>query len=324
MRSKYVFIGLCLLLASCSADKPEMEVTLHTCAPMPSPRASATCFVVDGQAYVFAGRDQNGRLLNDLWRYSPETDTWDSICEAPLSPRVNATSCVHEDKVYLGLGFNGKHGRDSSYLREWWEYTPGTDTWRQLANYPNHYTDDATSFVGDGELYVGYGFNWNYRRDMFRYTIATNKWDSIDVHVAMHAYPLRSFGGTGCTCNKRHFMGTGYYRHSLDWWAELVDGTHWEERTPVPGQKRTLAASAATDRYIYLTGGIHYGGVLTTGEVLGDIRRYDPQTDTWTYIAILPEGLINHICFTLGKRVFVGLGETEEWQVNDKLYWFEE
>ena len=69
---------------------------------------------------------------------------------------------------------------------------------------------------------------------------------------------------------------------------------------------------------------MHYGGVNTTGEVLRDIRRYDPQTDSWSLVALLPEGMMNHVSFAVGKRVFIGLGETEEWQLSDKLYYFEE
>ncbi len=290
---------------------------------MPSPRASAACFVVDDRAYVFAGRDSNGTYLNDLWCYDPAKDEWTNAGTSPMRGRVNATACVKDDKVYLGLGFNGRHGQDTSYLKDWWEYVPATKQWTQLADYPNEYTDKATCFVGEKELYVGYGFCWNYRRDLFRYDIATNRWDSVDVEVSFHGYPTRSFGGTGCTCQKRHFMGTGYFRHSLDWWAEF-DGQHWTKRTSVPGRARTLAASAATSQYIYVTAGIHYGGITTDGEVLKDIQRYDPATDRWTYVTVLPKGLLNHNCFTIGKRVYIGLGENEEWNINDKLYWFEE
>lgn len=310
------------MLLSCS-QQPELDVTLHASAVMPSPRASAVTFVVDDKAYVFAGRDSSGKYLNDLWCYDPAADTWTSIGAAPVQARVNATACVKDDKVYIGLGFNGKHGRDTSYLRDWWEYVPTTNQWKQLADYPNEYTDRATCFVGENELYVGYGFYWNYRRDMFRYDIAKNRWDSVDTGVSFHGYPTRSFGGTGCTCQKRHFMGTGYYRQSLDWWAEF-DGQHWSKRTAVPGRARTLAASTATNKYLYVTAGIHYGGITTDGEVLRDIRRYNPENDRWTYVAVLPEGLLNHACFAIGKRVYVGLGENEDWKINDKLYWFEE
>lgn len=320
---RLLVIVFAALLMACS-EKPVLDVTVHTCAPMPSPRACATTFVMNGQAYLFAGRDANGKALNDLWRYTPQTDTWEKIGNTPLTPRVNATACVHKDKVYLGLGFNGRYDVKESYPRDWWEYTPATGQWKELASYPNHYTDCATSFADEDELYVGYGFFSAYRRDMFRYSIAEDRWDSIDVHVSFMGYPTRSFGGTGCTCQHRHFMGTGYFKKSVNWWAEFVDGTHWEERTPVPGKTRTTAASAASANYIYVSGGFHYGGVNTDGEVLSDIRRYDPREDKWQYVAILPQGLLNHISFALNGRVYFGLGETEEWKVTDQIYYVEE
>jgi len=319
----FLYIVLPLLIIGCNAT-PDLEVMLHECAPMPSPRASATTFVVNGEAYIFAGRDSMRTIYNDLWRYNPETDSWTSLGETPLSPRVNATACTKGDKVYIGLGFNGNFFIKDSYLRDWWCYDPGTNEWTRLADYPNANTDCATAFVSANELYVGYGYSAGYVRDMFRYSISTDTWDSIDVHVSYHGYPTRSFGGTGCTCQNRHFMGSGYYGASLDWWAEFVDGTHWEKRTAIPGKTRTLAASAATDNYVYVTGGMHYGGVNTTGDVLRDIRRYDPNHDSWTFVTVLPKGIYNHCCFTIGKRVFVGMGETIDEKFNNTIYWFEE
>ena len=314
---------LTALLTACYQD-PDLGYEVHSCAAMPSARACATCFVVNDQAYVFAGRDSEGKPLNDLWRYTPTTDSWESLGTTPLKERVNATACVAGGKVYIGLGFNGQHGQDTCYLQDWWEFIPQTNQWTRLADYPNRYTDDATSFSGPNELYVGYGFFYNYRRDMFRYSIDEDQWDSIDVHVSFTGYPQRSFGGTGCTCQGRHFMGTGYFKHSLNWWAELVDGTHWEARSAVPSKARTLAASAAGKDYIYLCGGIHYGSVTTTFDVLRDIRRYDPNTDSWQYLAVMPEGLFNHICFVIGNRVYYGLGENFDWNINNKMYYIED
>ena len=320
---KVVYIAICCAVL-CGCSRPDMEKAVRECASMPVERACATAFVAGGKAYVFAGRDSAGVLHSDLWAYTPTTDSWQNLGETPLSPRVNAAACVSGDRVYIGLGFRGRYGVDSCYLRDWWEYTPETDSWQALADYPNEYTDCATAFAGDGELYVGYGFCWKYRRDMFRYTIAEDRWDSIDVGAAFHGFPQRSFGGTGCTCGGRHFMGTGYYRNSLNWWGELVGGTRWERRTDVPGRTRTLAASAATDKYIYLCGGIHYGGMNTDGEVLKDVRRYDPDTDSWQWVAVMPQGLINHVCFAIGGKVYWGLGENEDLQVSNKLYCIEE
>lgn len=321
---KAIYIAL-LSMALFSCQRPDMTVTIRECAPAPVARACATAFVVDGQAYVFAGRDSVGKLHNDLWRYTPSTDKWEKVGTSPMTPRVNATACVCNDKVYIGLGYCGGSIYDTlSYPNDWWEYTPHTDSWKQLASYPTHNTDRATSFSSGNELYVGYGFKEGYRRDMFRYTIADNRWDSIDVGVSMYGFPTRSFGGTGCTCGGHHLMGTGYYRQSLNWWAELVDGTHWERRADVPGRARTLAASAATDQYVYVCGGIHYGGMNTSGDVLEDIRRYNPDTDTWKWVAVIPQGLCNHVCFAVGGKVYLGLGENVEWHVSNSLYCIEE
>lgn len=323
---RLLYIGLCLLLVSCT-QTPDFEMQLHECAPMPFKRASATCFIVDGKAYIFGGRDERDSVVNELWRYTPATDSWEDLGTTPLTSRVNATACVTDGKVYIGLGFKGGYFDKTSYLRDWWEYTPHTGKWKRLADYPNGNTDRATAFADEGELYVGYGFSDRYARDMFRYTIETDSWDSIDVQVPFLGNPPRSFGGTGCTCQGRHFMGTGYFGNSLDWWAELVEGTHWEERTRVPGRTRTLAATAASDNYIYLSAGLHYGGVNTTGAVLQDIRRYDPVTDKWQYVAVLPQGIFNHFSFAAGKRIYIGGGETDEtpdWPKTDKLYYIEE
>lgn len=319
----YLWAALCFM--GCNSYTPEVELEVHPCAPMPDGgRASAACFVYNHQAYVFAGRNKDSVLLNDLWRYTPSTDSWEHLGATPLSARVNPTACVHGDAVYLGLGYNGWYHDKSSYKRDWWEYTPATNQWRRLADYPNGNTDDATAFSGTGELYVGYGFSDRYARDFFRYSIAEDRWDSIDVHVGSFGYPSRSFGGTGCTCNGRHFMGTGFYKQSLNWWAELLPEGKWIARAAVPGPSRTIAASAASDYYVYLCGGTHVGGVNTTGAVLQDLLRYDPENDRWHYIAVLPEALINHVCFAIDGKVYWGLGENADWIIRDKLYYIEE
>ena len=320
-----LFVCAVLGLVGCSSHTPEVELEVRSCASMPGGgRASAAYFVFNHQAYVFAGRDKDGVLQNDLWRYTPSTDSWEHLGATPLSARVNPTACVHGDVVYLGLGFNGTYNNKKSYQRDWWEYTPATNQWKRLADYPNGNTDCATAFTGNGELYVGYGFSDRYARDFFRYSIAEDRWDSIDVGVSSFGYPSRSFGGTGCTCNGRHFMGTGYYKHSLDWWAELLPEGKWIARAAVPGQARTIAASAASEQYVYLCGGMHMGGVNTTGAVLQDLLRYDPEANQWHYIAVMPEGLINHVCFVIDGKVYWGLGENDNWKVRDKLYCVEE
>jgi N-acetylneuraminic acid mutarotase len=320
-------ILLIILLAGCSV--PEQQNDLIPCSAIPSERACATCFVYGGQAYLFGGRsrDADGKevYLNDLWRYDPATDAWTSLGSTPLLPRVNATACVADGAVYMGLGYAGSgYYLDSTYLRDWYRYEPETGTFVALAPYPNGETDKAISWAfeenGEATIYAGYGFRTNYTRDIFRYDIAADRWDSIDTQVSYMGYPSRCFGATGVVWHNRLFGGTGYRRFSLNWWAELVpegkQKASWRSCSAVPSPERTLSACAATDAAIYVAGGMHYGGLNTTGKVLQDVLRYNPDADRWMRVATLPEPLCNHVMFRIGSDVYIGSGEA--WR-NDRL-----
>ena len=324
MRNKSWILTIAILvLVACGSSEADMQYGFTICASIPSPRASAVSFVVGDYAYVFGGRDIDGRYLNDLWRYDITNDTWASMGVTPLESRVNATACVYDGIAYIGLGFNGKYGTSSSYFRDWWSYNPKNDTWKQLKHYPDSATARAISMIGEGELYVGYGFCWTYERNMYRYDIASDSWSYIDVHLDRNAltFPMRSFGGVGATCQGRHFAGTGFRTSSLNWWGEFDPNGEWFKREDVPGEKRTLATCTTTQDFVYVIGGMHMGGVNTDGLVLGDIQQYNPQTDTWYHIANLPDGgRMNHVAFCGGNRVFVGLGENENFEVCGDLY----
>ena len=311
-----------VVMLACESSHSSMEYCIVDCASIPSPRAAATSFVVGDYAYVFGGRDSAGTYLNDLWQYDTQNDTWISLGRTPLEERVNATACVQDGVAYIGLGFNGKYSNSTGYLKDWWAYYPNTNTWLQLSTYPANTTAKAVCMVGDCELYVGYGFCWTYERDMYRYDIAEDRWEYIDVHLDRKAttFPTRSFGVVGTTCQDRHFAGTGFRAYSLNWWGEFLPEGKWIKHKNVPG-KRTTAACAATDDFIYVIGGHYFGGVNTDGKVLADIQQYDPQTDTWQYIGQLPNGgRMNHVAYSVGERVFVGLGDNDNLQVCGDFY----
>ena len=115
MKGERIFIVLlfAILLVACK-NEPEMNVTWHKSAAIPSPRACAAVFVVNDQAYIFAGRDSAGVHLNDLWRYTPTTDTWDNLGATPMIPRVNAVACVHNGVKGLRAGYGYGYGVQTS------------------------------------------------------------------------------------------------------------------------------------------------------------------------------------------------------------------
>jgi N-acetylneuraminic acid mutarotase len=66
---------------------------------------------------------------------------------------------------------------------------------------------------------------------------------------------------------------------------------------------------------------MHWGGVNTTGKVLEDIQQYDPKNNSWRNVGHLPNGgLFNHIAFSIGNQIYVGLGEDENFIIKNRLY----
>ena len=315
-------VTIASFISACSNSYPDIELNITECAPMPVSRAAAISFVIDGNAYIFGGRDSLGNYCNDMWKYDATNDTWEALGATPLKSRVNATACVHDGVAYIGLGFNGTYYNSTGYLTDWWSYNPEKKHWKQLSDFPGNTTARAISMAGDGELIVGYGFCYTYERDMYHYDIIEDTWTFIDVHLDRNplTFPMRSFGGVGTACQGRYFVGTGFRKHSLNWWGEFNPEGTWIKRKDVP-YSRTTAACTSTPNYVYVIGGMHWGGVNTTGKVLEDIQQYDPKNNSWRNVGHLPNGgLFNHIAFSIGDRIYAGLGEDENFATNNRLY----
>ncbi len=319
------FCVLCIGFSSCTKIDID-EHTVHTCSPMPDGVASAVAFTVDGKAYVFGGRTQDGSLQNTLWAYNPTTDTWTSLGETPLQARVNATACVVHDTVYLGLGFASTKGAytESLTLRDFWQYIPATNTWKRLADYPIRKTIKCVAFTTDTDLYVGCGFQANAATEMYRYNLLTGTWTTCATDANHTVFPLT--GLCGGQAAGRYFLGTGYTTAGYNLWYEynLTDGA-FTKRQPIPTKSRSTAAATSTENYIYVIGGQHFGGTLTSQIIYDDVLRYHPLHDSWTLCGKMPNGgALNMIAFTYQNRVYFGLGEDGEGKIKADLYYIEE
>lgn len=320
-----VFLIAAILLAGCQRE-PEVSLSVRECTPLPAGgRASACACVLDGKAYVFAGRDKkSGGYKNDLWEYNPETDAWSNLGAAPMKPRVNATMAAYDGKIYAGLGYSDTHAyRDSAYQQDWWEYTVETGTWKRLSDFPSANTVDAHSYVVNGKIYVLYGFGYGFTRDIWIYNPSENSWsaraDNLD-------RAKRCAGGCGAMKDGILYFGTGYYTMNLTGWKSAdLDTDSWRESASIPGKGREFSACAASEQYIYLFGGRHFAGDMTGGEVFNTYMRYSPDKNRWEWCGTMPCGRAeNLIAFSIDGKVYFGLGENGKGEIIDHLYCIEE
>jgi N-acetylneuraminic acid mutarotase len=317
---KSIFYSIiCLLCAACS-QVPEADKSIQVSSSAPEGRACAMCFAADSTIYIAGGRIQDGTYPATLLRYSIGTDQWTETAAVPLPPRVNGTVCCTEQDVYMGLGFGGGNVHmDSTYLHDWWRYSPTTDTWTALAAFPAPQTAAAVSWYDDECIWVACGFR-GYTNDIWCYHIDSDRWTQ-----ATEQSPIRVMSAVAARCGGRYFIGSGFRNTSHSYWYEWFRDGHWEKCSSIPGKGRHNAACSATDKAVWVFGGWHYGDSLTTGFHYDDILRYTPDRDQWTLCGTIPCGTTeNGVACAVGERVYFGLGEDKNGHIHTEWYYIED
>ena len=306
-----LLLGWMSMMVGCHHEIPNLSLPVERCADMPICLTAAACFSYDGKGYVFGGRKTNGAHNNVLYCYDPNSDQWSTI-STPLASRVRPRAVVVGKHVYLGLGMSGTLHIESSYLRDWWRWTPDSNQWVRLSDYTSSRTVGPV-LTTDGEyIYSAYGGRWNFERHIFRYDIKSDTWIQLaDGVERMASYPPRAHSVAGAMCNGRMFLGTGHFRTSEDFWVEAEieqDSIIWKPCEPCP-TRRHNAVGISDNQYIYIGGGRQSGGTVTTGQMYDDVWCYSPAEDTWKKVCQLPDGAReNMIAWIIDSVLYIGLG----------------
>lgn len=145
-----------------------------------SVRRNATAFSINDKGYVGTGintvnsSDFGSMRLNDLWEYSPTSNSWVEKASYPGASGIYfVTAFSTNTKGYL---CGGKLGANF-YTNQLWEYNPNTDSWTQKLNFPGGVRYQMSSFTIDGKGYVGLGVdNDLYRDDIYEFDPSTSQW----------------------------------------------------------------------------------------------------------------------------------------------------
>ena len=108
--------------------------------------------------------------------YDPQADTW--------TRKADLTSGGRSEAVAFGLGSKGyiACGYDGNYLRDCWEYTPGTGpadsgTWAHKASVGGSKRSAAISFVVNNTAFVmGGNNNGEVQQDLWAFDPVANTW----------------------------------------------------------------------------------------------------------------------------------------------------
>src|SRR5204863_3137512 len=118
-------------------------------------RATCIAFSIDSVAYLGLGYNfsQSPIQQNDLWKYSPATDSWTQMSSLPGSGLSSASAFSIGSKGYVVGGMNSA----AALVNELWEYDDVLNTWTQKASCPGAARNYAVAFSVSGKGYFGTG-----------------------------------------------------------------------------------------------------------------------------------------------------------------------
>ena len=209
--------------------------------------------------------------LNSCTKDSTDVDyiigAWENRSQFEGLARSAAVSFVLNGKAYVGLGTNG-----TDKYKDFWEFTPATNTWRQVADFPGVGRYQAVAFAAN-KGYVGTGYDGlNRLKDFWEYNPTTNTW----TQKADFAGSAR-YGAVAFALNDKGYLGTGYDgNYKKDFWQYDPLLNTWTQKSSFGGNKRLGATAFVVNNEGYILTGLDNGTYQT------DNWSYNPSTEAWT------------------------------------------
>lgn len=285
-------------------------------------RGEASAFSIGSKGYLVCGFDgsKNNTRMSDFWEYDMEMDSWTQLADFPGSARSKATAFSIDDKGYMGTGYNYTTETGETYLSDFWEYDPASNTWTRRADFPGSARYDAVSFAVDGQGYVGAGYDGNYLKDFYAYNPLSDTWTQIVSIGGTKRRGASSFviDGVAYVCcgqnNGTYVDDFWKYDPSAGTWTQLrdlSDSSDEEYDDEYTSITRMYANTFVIDGVAYLTCG-------EAGSLIDTTWKYYPSSDQWEEVhAFKGSTRTEAVAFSNGERGFVATGKSGTTRFDD-------
>jgi N-acetylneuraminic acid mutarotase len=167
-------------------------------------RTGAVAFSIGNSGYLGTGFDwgfnSSLRGYNDFWKYNPADDSWIRISDYPMMDYWGiwwGVGIANEQDAFIGLGSTIVSG---NYSQRIFKYSPLTDTWKRISNYPFPGGNVPLSFILDGKTYIKTGAT----KDFYFYNDNLDTWSLLQTDI-LSDY----FGGISFSSGGKAYVGLG-------------------------------------------------------------------------------------------------------------------
>lgn len=257
----------------------------------------AISFSYKDEIYIGLVNNQLG-LTDEIYKYSPLTDTWTQATTYPGTPVTHAVAFVitnvrvnvgvYKDYAYIGTGYR-IDGTDTIPSFEFWRWNLTDDNWvkmSDLSQFTGFSRYGAIAFTLENKGYVGLGTgpNGTVLTDIFQLDPTATDAD----HPQGEWNPMTSFrpgkrtGAAVFKINNTAFVfgGTddeGNLHNDLWMFRQTIDGKGaWVQKKSLPSTPRTGACGFTIEEFGYV------GTGQDADSLCSDFWRYNPFIDEWT------------------------------------------
>lgn len=136
-------------------------------------RTAAATFVIGDTAYIVAGRTANTYSIAEVWAFCMSDDSWTQKNDLPDS-LWRSSGVAFQGKGYVLFGADN----EGNFNNKFYEYTPISDSWTEIASFPGVGRTYAGFTVLDDELalFAGRDSLGNSYNDFWKYSIPSDSW----------------------------------------------------------------------------------------------------------------------------------------------------
>lgn len=234
-------------------------------------------------------------------------DYWIQKADFGGAQRADATGMCINHKGYIGTGYV------AGYTKDWWEYSPVTNSWVQKADYGGAPIVEASAFtIGN----YGYVLPAPTGTDFWQFDPANNIWTQMATFAGSQRQAAVAFAinGKGYICGGATPQLGG---SSGDLWEYDPIVNTWLQKSSLSAVRHYAVGFAIGGKGYIGTG----ASTLTSGN-LTDFWEWDQANDTWSQLANFPNGARNEATgFSIGGFGYIGNGykpqlQDDFWQYN--------
>ncbi|HEX4488108.1 MAG TPA: kelch repeat-containing protein [Terriglobales bacterium] len=291
-------------------------------APVPEKSEEFSFATVNNKIYLFGGSPagENQAPPGIVQEYDPATDRWTSKKKMPL-PAHHLAAVGFSGKIYVfGGAVEAQPGGPNQLpTNRAWEYDPAADTWKALAPMPTARMAPVAAEAG-GKIYVIGGASVHPGAKLVSlgpkvphrslntnevYDPATNKWET---RMAMPT--ARNHAAAGVVGGKIYVIGgrlaSAFASAGSN--SDVVEVYDPAENTwgaaglRMPTARSAMAFATFGNRILIA------GGEIVDRHMFAAIRAveaYDPATNQWTELPILPAARQGVSGAVIGDRLYV-------------------